>query len=196
VARRVRRSAQEQRLWTEVLRRMGEVAFSYVHPLIPSATLQDELQWTLLKGREEGVALVLKSYWAIFLHDGRGPVLPKRARFIVFWRNPRQDPRNAGGFPVRRSEITRLTKQEFQAGLMQNRAARAQGLPPPMIVMRTKDFRVVPTGPAEGKHFFEVPELPGIIIDKLGKLFTGHIETEIMRPLSYLKRKRNIRINL
>lgn len=52
-------------------------------------------------------------YWSKFYHDGRGP---SRGNPILVWfRNPRNDPRNRGGkYPVRESDRRRLTKAEFQ----------------------------------------------------------------------------------
>lgn len=53
-------------------------------------------------------------FWANIYHDGRGPVRARRGHKIVYFKNPAQDPRlNGGNYPVRASQVRRLTKSQF-----------------------------------------------------------------------------------
>lgn len=62
-------------------------------------------------------------YWAPFYHDGRGraPRTNRTGKFMVWFKDPGDDPRWGPNLPVFRSEVRRLTKEEFQAGLEENR---------------------------------------------------------------------------
>lgn len=60
-----------------------------------------------------GFTLVVPHYWAQFFHDGRGPVNARPGHKLVFYKNPADDPRISGGYPVRLSDVRRLTKAEF-----------------------------------------------------------------------------------
>lgn len=76
-------------------------------------------------------------YWAVYVHDGRGPFGPRYKKFLVWFRNPKDDPRLRNGIPpVRARQLKRLTKDQWLAGLEANQIARAAGQPVPMIVTR------------------------------------------------------------
>jgi hypothetical protein len=70
--------------------------------------------------------LFVPHYWALYHHDGRGAVFPVRKRFLVWFVDPKDDPRLRGGYPVRLSDIRRLTRQEFYGGLDENKRRKKQ----------------------------------------------------------------------
>lgn len=92
-------------------------------------------------------ALSVPHYWAQYAHDGRGGFGPNTAQVLVWFRNPLNDPRLAAGYPIRRAEIKKLTKQQWDYWVRVNRRARARNVPEPMIVRRF-------VGPAKGTPFF------------------------------------------
>ncbi len=193
----VRRDSVDEQFFRGLYRKLGIIGVAAVKPFIPSATLQDELHFIINRGREEGISLQFKSYWARFVHDGRGPVLPEQAQFVVFFRNARlDDPRVAGGYPQKTSEIRQLTRSEFQFGLQLNTAARQAGLPPPMIVMRTEDFRAIPTGPAEGSFFFERPELRDAFFDAIEQELWDHIDTTVLKVGTRRRRRNSVALRI
>ena len=95
----------------------------------------------------EGVseaAILTDYYWAIYYHDGRGPINARPGRFLVFFRNPDDDPRIGGArrdYPRRASDIRplQLSRGRFTQLLREGR------------MVATK--RV---GPAEPHPFLEV----------------------------------------
>ena len=108
--------------------------------------LRDDLRVEIVKvGELESEALVLTDfYWAIYYHDGRGPIRARPGKFLVFFRDPDDDPRINGAarnYPRRSSDIQRLnlSKGEFNRLLRSGR------------MVATK--RV---GPADAHPFFEV----------------------------------------
>jgi len=108
--------------------------------------LREDLRIQILNVDESGAeALVLTDfYWAVYYHDGRGPISAKPGKFLVFFRDPRDDPRHNGGslnYPKRAANVRtlRLTKGEFSMMLRTGR------------LIATK--RV---GPAEAHPFFDV----------------------------------------
>jgi len=60
-------------------------------------------------------AVTVPFYWAVYYHDGRGPVVGTK-RSLVFFKRIEDDPRVAGGvrYPKRQSDIRRLTNEEFK----------------------------------------------------------------------------------
>jgi hypothetical protein len=134
----------------EALLAVARRARRHVTPKIPSRTLRAALQVSI----EETVGVMfarlhLPHYWAIYAHDGRGPISKQRG-FLVFFRNPDDDPRLAAGYPERAAAIRHLTREQWRAGLERNRRHIAAGGDPfdaPMIVVRR-------VGPAQGAFFF------------------------------------------
>jgi hypothetical protein len=149
-------------------------AESRVRPQIPSATLQRALNTRLEETLDGMVALVgVPHYWAVYLHDGRAG-FGKSHGFLVFFKNPAEDPRIQGGYPERASQIRRLSPAEWRRGLERNRQHLAAGGDPfdaPMIVVRR-------VGPAQGAHWF-TRGMAGFIEEagqELATAFDAHIQ--------------------
>jgi len=86
------------------------------------------------------VRLNVPHYWAIYYHDGRGPVRPRRGRFLVYFRSIEDDPRvNGTASPERFSQTKRLRLRPETF-----RRLVAQG----KLLVRTS------VGPAAGNPFF------------------------------------------
>jgi hypothetical protein len=90
----------------------------------------------------------LPFYWAIYYHDGRGPI--QKGKFMVFFSNPDEDPRIDGGsrnYPVRVTDIRRLilSKSKFNRLVREGR-----------IIMTKR------VGPADPHPFFESAGLRGL----------------------------------
>ena len=131
----------------ELLRLYGESELALVRPLIGSQTLREAVHLVVDAGI--GVAqLRIKHYWAVYYHDGRDGFGATNASVLVFFADPDDDPRLEGGYPVRESEIRRLSRDEFYAGLAQNELRAAEGEPPFMFVVPS-------VGPASGHSFFD-----------------------------------------
>lgn len=80
-------------------------------------------------------------YWAVYYHDGRGPIRAKPGKFLVFFVDPDDDPRHDGSarnYPVRFAGRKRLTRQQFYQFLSQG-----------------KIIAVKRVGPARSHPFFE-----------------------------------------
>ena len=135
-----------------VLREVARRAVRRVRPQIPSDTLQRALGVSLDEAAARFEAtLFIPHYWAVYVHDGRGSISKAgRPGFLIWFKDPTEDPRISGGFPERASQIRRLTRQQFRAGLARNRAHIAAGGDPfdvPMIVVKQ-------VGPVKGSFFF------------------------------------------
>lgn len=91
--------------------------------------------------------LFIPHYWAVYIHDGRGPIPPDGNRLLVYFANPKDDPRIQGGYPERVSQIRKLSRTEFHAGLAENAEHKRLGLSPFMFVLKS-------VGPAAGTPFF------------------------------------------
>lgn len=120
-----------------------------------SKTLQSAVNYYQLPG-ELRVNVQVPHYWAIYLNDGRGVVRPVDARVLVWFQNPKDDPRTDFGrrYPVRYRKRRRLSQADYYRGLEENRRRYEAGLEPFMIV-RSLDGSERLAGPAEPKHFME-----------------------------------------
>jgi len=136
---------KKRRLIRLILEDLGQRELARVRSTIGSKTLRAAIRLIINESRMRG-RLFIPHYWAIWYHDGRGPVQPKRARKLVFFDNPKDDPRLKQGYPVKRSQVVRLTKEQYQEGLRRNRL-RPPGTRPYMYVVDA-------VGPAAPRPFF------------------------------------------
>ena len=98
----------------ELLRLYGEDELALVRTLIGSSTLRAAAR--LIVDAQAGTASIfIPHYWAVYYHDGRAGFTAPGGRVLVFFADPDDDPRLEGGYPVRASEIRRLTRDEFYA---------------------------------------------------------------------------------
>ena len=107
-----------------------------VRPKIPSKQLRQGLTKTVESGSKG--YLEIPHYWALYVHEGRNaPVHAQNSTFLIWYRDPRQDPRLVGGkTPKRASQLRRLTSSQFKDALQRNRDAREAGLEPPVVIVR------------------------------------------------------------
>lgn len=129
-----------QKFLRELANMLLEGAESHARPAVQevSRTLAQYLRRQIIDdspGRVLG-ALSVPHYWAQYVHDGRGPATPQTASVLVWFRNPADDPRLAGGYPIKVKDIKKLTGNQLREWREKNRLAREQGLPEPMIVAK------------------------------------------------------------
>lgn len=138
----------KETLFREILTAIGEAELERVKVLIGSATLRQAIFLAVYVSLDQA-RLIVPHYWAVYYHDGRGPVSPVSARKLVFFDDPlSNDPRLQGGYPRRASDIRRLSRDEYLEGLERNAERRAAGLPPFMFVVDS-------VGPARPRPFFD-----------------------------------------
>lgn len=121
-----------------LLRRLGALAVRRVRPLIvsykgkPITALQRALRAVLLS--DTLLTLQIPHFWAVYVHDGRSvPFGPQRSTFLIWWKNPHQDPRLAGGStPERANQLRRLSFKQFRDAL---KKFREEGPQSPVIVV-------------------------------------------------------------
>lgn len=131
-----------------VLQELGERELRLVRKSIGSRTLRAAIR-LIVNESEERADLFIPHYWAIYYHDGRGRVSPVNARKLVFFDNKNDDPRLRGGkYPVRESQVRRLTKRQYEDGLRVNAERARLGLRPFMYVVDS-------VGPSQPRPFFK-----------------------------------------
>ncbi len=152
-----------------ILDALGAMALVMARKAIPSQTLKDALVFekiTLSKAR-----LFIPHYWAIYQHDGRGVVLPRRATVLVYYADPADDPRLVDGYPVRLSDIRRLSFADWAEGWRRNREMEKSnpgGGPMQFMIVRDASG---PTSPMKSYPFFTVgmqgmPDEARLVIDR------------------------------
>lgn len=138
----------KQRLLAE----LGLLAQKQARSKIKSETLRHELFVKLFPQTNE-VVVGVPHYWAIYYHDGRGPVRAKPGHFLVYFKDPADDPRIKAGYPVRASDIIHLTRDQFLEALAQNKliVTRSVGpaAPHPFFTDGMKSFPEKAHGPAK-----------------------------------------------
>lgn len=102
---------------------------------IPSRTLRAALKRIVFDATHG--ALFIPHYWAIYVHDGRGPLGPRRGSFLIFFKDPLKDPRLRGGrFPERAAAVPRLTRSQFRAALKEFTDAQRTGRESDVVITR------------------------------------------------------------
>lgn len=136
---------------SDIVRRILEAFVSdelaLAKSLIQSTTLADAVRAEFNFEADEAL-LHVPHYWAVYYHDGRGPIQAAPGHKLVFFHRPEDDPRLEGGYPERVSQVRRLTADQFYEGLEINRERFANGLPPYMYVLNS-------VGAAKGDPFFD-----------------------------------------
>lgn len=137
----------KRKVTRDVLEALGKRELARVRTMIESRTLRNAIR--LIIHENEGRAeLFIPHYWAVWYHDGRGPVKPVSARKLVFFDDPNDDPRLKGGYPVTPAQVKRLTKSQYQEGLRRNAERAARGLRPFMYVVDS-------VGASKSHRFFD-----------------------------------------
>ena len=105
----------------KLLNELGQKGVRFIRPLIPSRTLQKSLRYDVeLKKTVFKLNFSVPQYWAKFVHDGRSaPFLTENK--MIWYANPGDDPRIKNGYPVKRSDVQKLTRQEYLDGVLTNR---------------------------------------------------------------------------
>ena len=119
-----------------LLAELGVLARNRARSKIKSATLRDALEIEL-QPVSSAVVVGVPHYWAIYYHDGRGPVRAAPGKFLVYFKDPAEDPRLKAGYPVRATDIVHLSREQFLEHLAADR----------LIVTRS-------VGPADPHPFF------------------------------------------
>ena len=160
-----------EKLLPALAEELSKRAYRKALPAIRSRQLKAGLQRVQRGGASW--ALHIPHFWAVYLNDGRSAVTPKNATYLVWFRNPKDDPRLVNGnTPERLSQTRRLSSAQFKYWAGKNREIikryrRATGkriltrsdyeaMKLPMVVVKMSPR----TGlPVEGQHFFD--NVPG-----------------------------------
>jgi len=98
------------------LAELGKLALDKARGKVESKTLRDALRIEL-RPDIFGVSVGAPHYWAIYYHDGRGPVRAAPGKWLVYFKDPADDPRIKRGYPVRAADIIRLSRSQFLEAL-------------------------------------------------------------------------------
>ncbi len=146
-----------------------------IRPAIPSKRLQSRLQ-VRIKPRGLKGDLFLPQFWAVIHHDGRRGFGPRSAKFLVFFVNVADDPRQPT--PDRAASQSRLTPGQFKDGLEKNKALEKTnpggGPMQHMIIMKTPSGAPTRVGPARGTFFFQ---------GQAAKRFENSVDDTVFREL-------------
>jgi hypothetical protein len=178
----VARQDEDQTLFN-ILDKIGRRLLELAEPRVMSVSkmLADSLDYFV--EMDVGQTYVeVPHYWALYLHDGRNPFEPRRSRksdgkkiqFLVWFADPKDDPRLAGGYPVRADDIKQLSQEDFARCLQINTERHAAGQAPFMFMTR---FWPTPT---PGTFFFTQGCAP--IQDEIPEI----IDAEMMKMLGDL----------
>ena len=175
----------------DILRAIGRDALREIRPRIGSTTLREALR-LIVNESEARADLFIPHYWAEFYHDGRAGFSVGPGKYLVFFDRAQDDPRLVNGqYPERRSELRRLTREEFKRGLKINNLRRANGGRPFMyVVQQVRRQRPRPFFDdfARGHAERAGPEI--------ARLFDQHIQRLVDSDPRLRPEKKTARINL
>lgn len=102
---------------------------------------------------EDKVVVGVPHYWAIYYHDGRGPIRAKPGHWLVYFKDPSQDPRLANGHPERAASIVRLSREQFLEALARDELVVVKSVGPakphPFFTRGMDSFQSKAHGPAK-----------------------------------------------
>ncbi len=116
----------------DISRVLSNAANARVRRFTPSQTLRDALR-VVRDGQRWFVGV--PHYWAVYYHDGRATSRSTRPNgFLVWYKNPKDDPRHRGNFPVRASQLRSLRQagislERLRADIESGRAVIARSSP-------------------------------------------------------------------
>lgn len=117
--------------------------------------------------RRDRVVIYSIYYWTRFVNDGRG-VIQARAGGppLIYFKDPRKDPRIQGRYPTGRDTVRRLTKQQF----VQNKRAGN------LVITRK-------VGPSVGERFLEIglQKARAAVPPKVRALILGDVRRNLRR---------------
>jgi hypothetical protein len=136
-------------LFERVASRGVRLAKGYLQGHKGSQSIQDVISYVVDGIDLSGIhgRITVPQYWAVYYHEGRGPVHARAGGLLCFFPDRKDDPRLQGLTGLSRARPRRLTKTEFYGFLAENDFLRAADLPPVMIVTES-------VGPAKGVPFF------------------------------------------
>ena len=151
-----------------ILEAVGRDELRRILPRIGSSTLRKALR-LIVEANQGRARLFIPHYWAVYYHDGRGGFGPKSARKLVFFDDPRDDPR--APTPERQAQVRRLTRAEYEEGLRRNALRRAAGFTRPFM------YVVSSVGPAAGNPFFEDASRNAAVINgpEIARIFSEEV---------------------
>jgi len=166
----------------------ADAALVFFKPFVQSKTIRESLY--VLKKGDLDFRIRTDYYWAAVYITGRRRVKATNSVNLVYFRNKFDDPRLTNGkYPKLKSDVRRLTRQQYIAGLRQNERNRKAGLPASMIVVRYSPMKA---GQAV-KHYPFFTDNEG----KLGVNIQGKVNSAMDASLSGVLREKkllNIRI--
>ena len=101
---------------TEFIAVLKAGALNFTRIATPSSTLKTAMTVSYRAlPRLHQIVVHIPHYWAIYYHDGSGPVTMPKGKYMVWFRDPHDDPRLKGGLPVTRAGIKKLnlSKKRF-----------------------------------------------------------------------------------
>jgi len=88
--------------------------YSNTSTKIPSESIRLSMAIRYKAGELKG-SLNVPYYWAEWYHNGRKAIYKGPSDgFLIYYKDPKQDPRIKNGYPVRASDVRRLSKGEFK----------------------------------------------------------------------------------
>lgn len=115
---------EDTRFFNKLTNTLGRLASAKARPQIPSRTLRRALIVIRISDRE--VKMNITHYWAVFVHQGRKSKRLAGNRFMVWYRNPKEDPRLqpfGGQTPPRVSQLIGLRQVISAAQFKADKAA-------------------------------------------------------------------------
>lgn len=120
-----------------------------LRPLIQSETLKRSM-YVMKEKRSGSYRIVFPYYWAIYYHNGRDTVEAAPGHYLIYFRDPRNDPRLRGGYPKNKKDVKKLSSAQFRFGLKMNRKLQKAGGGPMDYMVLAKSV-----GPARPHPFIK-----------------------------------------
>lgn len=150
----------------EMMTALARIVSANIASEIPSRVygrLRQSIRYIVTSDR---VIVYSTYYWARWVNDGRGAIEADPGKFLIFFEDPKDDPRIKAGYPRKPEQVKRLTRRQL-------RKAREEGQ-----LIETESV-----GPAPGLKFLErgIQKSRLEVPQKLQKLVQGDVRRLIRR---------------
>lgn len=169
----------------ELGKQAAQLVFDRLKPFVTSAALRRSM-YVMKEKRSGSYRIVFPQFWAIYYHNGRDAITAAPGKFLVYFPDPRNDPRLKAGYPTLKKQVRHLTAAQFAFGVKMNKKLEKQGRGTMAYMVFTRHV-----GPARAHPFIKeaLGRFPANILRQVGIKFHQTVQDLVPKGKKTLRVK-------
>lgn len=169
----------------DLAKKAAQLVFDRLKTFVTSATLRRSM-YVMKEKRSGGYRIVFPQFWAIYYHNGRGAITAEPGHFLVYFVDPRNDPRLKAGYPTLKRQVRHLSAAQFAFGVKMNKKLEKEGRGPMAYMVFTRHV-----GPSKAHPFIKqaLARFPTNILRQVGIKFHQTVQDLIPKGKKTLRVK-------